>query len=135
MTPEEKVGLWWLRFLCFFVIFFGALFIEIANDFMLLERFSSVFGYISEARWDDLVIGGCTFFSVLFTCLATLIVSGKSEAGCWLLQISVYLVLFTGIYAGLPEHYVSFVPLAGGALALTSLLIWVGTKRPNKQYK
>lgn len=135
MAPGKKVGQWLLRFFCFFVIFSASILAELGHDFMMFDRFSSAYGYISASRWDDLVIGVCAFISVLLTSLVTLIVSGRSEASRWLVQIVVYLVLFAAIYTVLPEQYVSFLPIAGGALVLTSLLVFVAAKQPNKQCK
>ncbi|MDR9891970.1 hypothetical protein O7047_17265 [Pseudenterobacter timonensis] len=135
MAPGKNVGQWLLRFFCFFVIFSASILAELGHDFMMFDRFSSAFGYISAPRWDDLVVGVCAFISVLLTSLVTLIVSGKSEASRWLVQIVVYLVLFAAIYTALPEQYVSFILIAGGALVLTSLLVFVAAKQPNKQCK
>lgn len=129
MTPAEKMGMWWLRFLGFFIVFAGCLLIDFDNDFLLRETVTACLGNISENRWDDFVVGGSSLVSALVIFLIVWVVSGKNEATHWLGQICVFLVVFAGIYAALPEQLVSFFLIMCGAFALTSLLVFMLAKR------
>lgn len=132
MNPAEKIGLWCLRWLCFIAIFFGCLLSESENESLWYERFTLNFGYIPANRWDDLVVAMCAVISVLITSMIVRLVSGKSEAVHWLAQICVFFIFFTGLFTALPERFVSFITIAGAALILTSLLIFVVAKRKGR---
>ncbi|MGR5945683.1 hypothetical protein [Enterobacter sp. C4G1] len=129
MTPAEKMGAWWLRFFGFFIVFAGCLLIDFDNDFLLRERLA--FGDMSENRWNDLVVGGSSLISALVIFLIVCVVSGKKEAFFWLGQICIFLAIFAGIYASLPEQLVSFFFILCGAFALTSLVVFMLAKRRN----
>lgn len=128
MSPGEKVGLWLLKFFGFAAIFSGCLLAEFDKEFLLHDGYEAHFGLISENSWNDLMVGASALFSALVICLITGILSGMKTAWYWMLQIILYLVLFAAIYALLPVQYLSFLPMAGGALILTTLIILLEAK-------
>lgn len=130
MTPGEKVGLWALRFFCFFCIFLGCLVLEFTSG--IHQKFTEQFGFISEERWNDYVVTTAAIISIVITFLLTLLISGKSEAIRWAMQICCFLVLFTGFPYLIPEQWESFEIVFGFSFAVTSSLIFIAAKR-NKQ--